>query len=110
MEAVPAEPAAKKQKSQQQKCRQLCSLGTGECIHLMHFRCVEGKTHDFEVAVQRASFSMYQLEAGISDVRVCHPKCGEVCFILTFFCFLVELYLQQALHPDLPKHLPPLLG
>lgn len=22
--------------------------------------------------------------AGISDVRVCHPHCGEVCFVLTF--------------------------
>lgn len=27
---------------------------------------------------------MYHLAAGITDVRVCHPCCGEVCFIVTF--------------------------
>ena len=26
----------------------------------------------------------YRSFAGISDVRVCHPHCGEVCFVLTF--------------------------
>jgi hypothetical protein len=27
---------------------------------------------------------LYQLESGITDVRVCHPACGRVCFIITF--------------------------
>ena len=79
--AVVDEPVAKKKKK---KCRQLCSLGTGECIHVLHFKCADGKKHEFEVAVQRCAHSMYQLQTGLSDVRILHPVCGEICFILTF--------------------------
>lgn len=66
------------------KRRKLCSLGTGEIVHVMHFKAAEGKREDFEVIVQEIAHGLYHLEAGISDVRVGHPSCSEVCFILTF--------------------------
>jgi len=66
------------------KRRKLCSLGTGEVVHITHLKCKEGMMDQFERRVQCAAAGLYQLEAGISDVRVCHPHCGEVCFVLTF--------------------------
>ncbi len=29
-------------------------------------------------------YSLYNLQSGITDVRVCHPKCGEVTCVITF--------------------------
>jgi len=101
--AVDGGGAAKKRKM-------LCSLGTGEVVHVMHFQAAAGRKRDFEVLgqikmrlpaplltplrahyiipvqviVQEIAHGLYHLEAGISDVRVCHPSCNEVCFILTF--------------------------
>jgi len=66
------------------KCKMLCSLGTGEVVHVLHFKAAAGRKADFEVVVQEIAHGLYHLEAGISDVRVCHPNCNEVCFILTF--------------------------
>eukprot|EP00960_Hanusia_phi_P034170 750896-Hanusia_phi.AAC.3 len=64
--------------------RKLCSLGTGEVVHVLNFRAHPDKTQEFERIVQRLAHCFYHMESGISDVRVCHPKCGEVCFVLTF--------------------------
>lgn len=66
------------------KRRLLCSFGTGEVVHVMHFKAKPGKKTEFEVIVQEIVHGLYHLEAGISDVRVGHPNCNEVCFILTF--------------------------
>mmetsp|Transcript_32898 Transcript_32898/g.48028 ORF Transcript_32898/g.48028 Transcript_32898/m.48028 type:complete len:391 (-) Transcript_32898:272-1444(-) len=66
------------------KRKKLCSLGTGEMVHVLHFRAKPGKKAEFEVIVQEIAHGLYHLEAGISDVRVGHPSCNEVCFILTF--------------------------
>mmetsp|Transcript_17340 Transcript_17340/g.43805 ORF Transcript_17340/g.43805 Transcript_17340/m.43805 type:complete len:368 (+) Transcript_17340:245-1348(+) len=64
--------------------RKLCDLGTGEVVHLISYRAKEGMVDEFERIVQETAHCMYHLQAGISDVRVCHPKCGEIVFILTF--------------------------
>ena len=66
------------------KKRKICELGTGEMVHVLHFRAAEGKIQEFEVFVQEIAHGLYHMETGISDVRVVHPRCGEVCFILTF--------------------------
>mmetsp|Transcript_9644 Transcript_9644/g.23857 ORF Transcript_9644/g.23857 Transcript_9644/m.23857 type:complete len:382 (-) Transcript_9644:61-1206(-) len=66
------------------KRRKLCSMGTGEVVHVLSFKAGPGKEQDFERIVQEVAHGLYHLSAGISDVRVCHPKCGEVCFIVTF--------------------------
>jgi len=64
--------------------RKLCSLGTGEVVHILHFCAEEGKMLEFERTVQELAHCLYHLEAGISDVRVCHPCCGEAVFVVTF--------------------------
>ena len=46
-----------------------------------HATVTQGSSPPLESDLVR---SMYHLAAGITDVRVCHPCCGEVCFIVTF--------------------------
>jgi len=70
--------------SPSKKRRLLCSLGTGEVVHVMHFRAAPGKRREFEVIVQQIAHGLYHFEAGISDVRVGHPSCDEVCALPTY--------------------------
>jgi cysteine dioxygenase len=64
--------------------RCLCSLGTGEVIHVLNYKALEGKVDAFEFVVQGLARCLYKCEASVTDVRVCHPCCGEVVFIVTF--------------------------
>ena len=64
--------------------RKLCSLGSGEIVHIISYKALEEKVEEFETIVQDMARLMYSLESSITDVRVCHPQCGEVCFVLTF--------------------------
>ena len=65
--------------------RHLCSLGTGEVVHILALRAKDvASERAFELAVQGLSRDLYQLEAGVTDVRICHPRCGRVCFVITF--------------------------
>ncbi|KAK3234723.1 hypothetical protein CYMTET_55026 [Cymbomonas tetramitiformis] len=65
--------------------RKLCSLGTGEIVHILSLAAKdETSVEPFERAVQTVARDLYRLEAGITDVRVCHPQCGRVCFVVTF--------------------------
>ena len=64
--------------------RKLCSLGTGEVIHVLSYTALPDKVEAFELVVQGLARCAYSLEASVTDVRVCHPKCGQVVFILTF--------------------------
>ena len=64
--------------------RHLCSLGTGEVIHVLSYKSLPDKIDEFEFVVQGLARCMYKCEASVTDVRVCHPKCGEVVFIITF--------------------------
>ena len=66
------------------KRRKLCSLGSGEVVFIMHYEARGGCVDDFEAVVQRISRSLYHMETSVTDVRVCHPQCGQVCFVLTF--------------------------
>lgn len=66
------------------KRRKLCSMGTGEIVHIVAYSCLPGKMEAFEEAVQDIARSLYEFKCGITDVRVCHPRCGQVCFVLTF--------------------------
>lgn len=66
------------------KRRKLCSLGTGEMVHILHYRAREGMVEAFEVKVQTIVHSLYSLTSGITDIRVCHPNHGQVCFVITF--------------------------
>lgn len=65
--------------------RKLCSMGTGEVVHIMAYQAKdEAAVPDFERLVQCIARRLHELEAGVSDVRVCHPKCGEATFVVTF--------------------------
>jgi len=66
------------------KRRKICSLGTGEVVHILHFKSLAEKVEEFELTVQSLAHSLYNLQSGITDLRICHPRCGEVCFIITF--------------------------
>jgi hypothetical protein len=74
--ASPSQVVVKKQK--------LCELGTGEVMHVVHYRARVDRLEDFECVVQAMAHSLYGMQLGITDVRVCHPQCGEVCFVVTF--------------------------
>jgi cysteine dioxygenase len=64
--------------------RKLCSLGTGERVHILSYEAKEpAAVPEFERIVQGIAFNLHEMEAGISDVRVCHPRCGEATFIVT---------------------------
>ncbi|CAM9368276.1 unnamed protein product, partial [Ectocarpus fasciculatus] len=64
--------------------RHLCSLGTGEVVHVLSYKALPNKIDDFEVTIQGLARCVYSMEASVTDVRVCHPCCGQVVFILTF--------------------------
>ena len=66
------------------KRRKLCSMGSGEVMHILSYKALDDKIEEFETVVQEMARLLYSLESEITDVRVCHPKCGEVCFVLTF--------------------------
>eukprot|EP00729_Bicosta_minor_P015503 gene15503-32884_t len=66
------------------KQKHLCHMGTQEVVHFRSFKSVPGKVDDFELKVQGITKQLYSLEAGITDVRVAHPQCGEINFIITF--------------------------
>ncbi|CAM9343045.1 unnamed protein product, partial [Heterosigma akashiwo] len=59
-------------------------MGTGEIILVEHYKSLPAKIDEFERTVQSLAHSLYHFQAGITDVKVCHPCCGEVCFIITF--------------------------
>eukprot|EP00397_Hematodinium_sp_SG-2012_P008150 GEMP01008205.1.p1 GENE.GEMP01008205.1~~GEMP01008205.1.p1 ORF type:complete len:390 (+),score=69.44 GEMP01008205.1:79-1248(+) len=64
--------------------RVLCSLGTGEQVHILGYSAAEGKLEEFEFRVQECARCLYEFKNGITDVRVCHPRVGDVIFIITF--------------------------
>jgi cysteine dioxygenase len=59
-------------------------MGSGEVMHVLSYKALDDKIEEFETVVQEMARLLYSLESEITDVRVCHPKCGEVCFVLTF--------------------------
>ena len=69
-----------------------------------HPDCVE----KFEVVIQDAARDLHSLQAGITDVRICHPVCGRVVFIITFLSQRdMEFFkngFQQQLHRALAKY------
>ena len=79
------EPPAKKLCADFQRKQCLCDLGTGEVVHICHFKAAgPAQVEGFEFQVQSLARQLYSLTIGITDVRVCHPKVGEVVFVLTF--------------------------
>ena len=53
-------------------------------MHIIHYKAEPQQVEGFECVVQKAAHCLYKLKLGITDVRICHPCCGEVCFVLTF--------------------------
>lgn len=65
--------------------RHLCSLGTGEVIKILNYEALNCSMIDsFELVIQGLARCLYSMEASVTDVRVCHPECGKVVFIITF--------------------------
>jgi cysteine dioxygenase len=109
-----SEPPAKKQRGGDNHHfhpdgrRKLCSLGTGEVVHLIALNAKDEESIDeFEHVVQGLSRDLYQMESGITDVRVCHPECGKVVFIITFLsrtdCWNFQRGPEQKLRKAMSK-------
>eukprot|EP00946_MAST-07B_sp_MAST-7B-sp1_P005217 g5217.t1 len=64
--------------------RHLCNMGTGEIVHVLSYRALPCHVDAFELVVQGFARCLYAMEASVTDVRVCHPRCGEVIFVVTF--------------------------
>lgn len=76
---------AEQPRAQSQRCRQLCSLGTGEVVHILVLRARDASlVRPFESTVQTIARELYSMESGVTDVRICHPRCGQICFVITF--------------------------
>ena len=83
--------------SEQEPCkkrpRHLCSLGTGEVIKILNYEALnDSLIESFELVIQGLARCLYSMEASVTDVRVCHPCCGKVVFIITF---ITEAALKQ---------------
>ena len=79
---VPSRPAKKRR--QNVASRHLCAMGTGEVVHILSYRALPDAVDAFELVVQGLARELYAMEASVTDVRVCHPRCGEVVLCLTF--------------------------
>ena len=66
------------------KKRKLCDSGSGEIMHIIAYKSKKNKIEAFEETVQEMARLLYCMQSEVTDVRVCHPVCGEVCFVLTF--------------------------
>jgi cysteine dioxygenase len=85
--------------------RHICSLGTGEIIHIVHYKAKDNKIDEFELVVQGLARCLYSIEASVTDVRVCHPKCGEVIFIVTFITREALLDFQRGPQAEFERSL-----
>ena len=82
MSQVSSKRAHEGEQPQSKKKKMLCTMGSGEVVHVIHFKAAAGKGEEFDVMVQEIAHGLYHLESGISDVRIAHPSLLEVCFIL----------------------------
>jgi len=65
--------------------RHICSLGTGEVVHILVLKAKDRETTPrFELFIQTIARDLYRLEAGVTDVRICHPRIGKVAIVITF--------------------------
>jgi len=87
--------------------RKLCSMGTGEVVHILSYQAKDPSVvADFERIVQRIAYDLHEMEAGISDVRVCHPACGEATFVVT----VVSKYESQRFNAHIAPRVSAALG
>lgn len=85
--------------------RKLCSMGTGEQVHILSYTAQEGRVDEFEHRVQAFAFEMLDQQRGVTDVRVCHPKCGEVAFVVTLVSKAEGEAFHRSMVPRLSKSL-----
>ena len=64
--------------------RKICHQGTGEQVMMFTYTACEGREEEFEEIIQRVAHGFYNMETGIRDMRVCHPRVGEAAFCITF--------------------------
>ena len=57
--------------------------GMGERVHILAFKTTAEMKDRFEYAVQQIAAEFYDLESGLTDIRVAHGQL-DVTFILTF--------------------------
>lgn len=89
--------------------RKLCAMGTGEQVHILSYAAQDGKVDEFEHRVQALAFEMLDAQRGVTDVRVCHPKCGEVTFIVTLVSRAEGEAFQRSVVPRLSETLADLV-
>eukprot|EP01064_Diplonema_japonicum_P007478 TRINITY_DN1510_c4_g1_i1.p1 TRINITY_DN1510_c4_g1~~TRINITY_DN1510_c4_g1_i1.p1 ORF type:complete len:358 (+),score=70.51 TRINITY_DN1510_c4_g1_i1:27-1076(+) len=65
--------------------RKICHAnGTGEQVLMFGYEAKPGFEEKFDVIVQEVAHGFYSMRTGIRDIKVCHPKEGEVAFCVTF--------------------------
>lgn len=79
--------------------RKLCDLGTGEQMEVLAFHAQPGHEDEFERVVQRLVLELHDAEAGVSDMRVMHPRCGEATFVVTLLSKKEAHRFAQHLRP-----------
>eukprot|EP00659_Diplonema_papillatum_P019099 gene19099-29410_t len=67
-------------------CHQkLCQArGTGEQVYMFKYTARAGEEKAFDTMVQQIAHGFYNMQTGITDIRVCHPREGEAAFCITF--------------------------
>ncbi|CAD7957567.1 unnamed protein product [Amoebophrya sp. A25] len=106
--AAASKKEASKNKVIPEQSRCLCSLGTGEIVHILAFSAQsEDEIDPFERIVQDAAREFYALEAGITDVRICHPMRGRIVFVVTFLDYRNLHAFRQGPEQRLRKALRP---
>lgn len=89
--------------------RKLCSMGTGEVVHVLSYQAKdEAIVPRFERLVQCIARRLHELEAGVSDVRVCHPRCGEATFVVTVVSAFESQRFEREIAPRIADALQPL--
>lgn len=88
--------------------RKLCALGTGEVVHILSYKAKdEAHVEHFERIVQRIAYELHEMDAGVSDVRVCHPQCGEAAFVVTVVSAFESQRFEAEIAPRLSAALAP---
>lgn len=86
--------------------RHLCSLGTGEVIKVLNYEALnDSMIESFELVIQGLARCLYSMEASITDVRVCHPSCGKVVFIITFITDAAMKHFEKGPQADFESSL-----
>jgi cysteine dioxygenase len=72
---------------------------------VLSYKARADKVDEFEVIVQGLARCVYAMEASVTDVRVCHPCCGHIVFIITFIARDALIHFEQGPQAEFERSL-----